>query len=85
MNLVHEMYPASSGDENKFIFVNVEELTDTQVEEEPKPTSAVINTQSTVSCVSVCVQRYAHRVVACHSVLSVCLSVCPSTEAFGLW
>jgi hypothetical protein len=38
MNLVHEMCPASSGEGNQFLFVNVEELTDTEVEEEPKPT-----------------------------------------------
>lgn len=44
----------SSRDGNQFLFVNAEEFTDIEVEEDPKPiTSAVIKPEPAVSCVSV--------------------------------
>ena len=45
----------SSGDGNQSCFVNAEGFTDIEVEEDPRPsTSAVIQTEPAVSCVSVC-------------------------------
>jgi hypothetical protein len=76
------MCPTSAGDGNQFLFVNIEEFADMEVEEEPKPTtSPVMNTQPAVSfmpcvCPVLCSGQISS--VACHS-------VCLCTEAFGLW
>jgi len=73
-----------SGDGNQFLFVNAEESMDIRVEEDSKPiTSAVIQPEPAVSCVSVCVQRYALW-ANIQSFLSQCLSVYPQNHlGFG--
>ena len=69
----------SSGDGNQFLFVNVEEFVDIEVEEDPS-TSAVIKPEPAVSCVSGIMHSGQISRVFCHT---VCL--CLSTESFVLW
>jgi hypothetical protein len=46
-----------SGNGNQFLFVNTDEVADTELEEVPEPTtSAIIKTEPAVSCISVCIQ-----------------------------
>jgi translation elongation factor P/translation initiation factor 5A len=76
-------YQTLSGDGNQFLFVNAEEFTDIEVEEDPKPTtSAVIHPEPAVSCVSSVTHSGQMFRLSCHA---ACLSVCLSTESFGLW
>jgi len=69
-------YQTSSGDGNQFLFVNAEEFTDIEVEEDPS-TSAVIKPEPAVSCVSVYVALY---IVGRYPVLPVTLPVCLSVH-----
>jgi translation elongation factor P/translation initiation factor 5A len=69
----------SSGDGNQFLFVNVEEFTDIEVEEDPS-TSVVIKPEPAVSCVSGIMHSGQISRVSCHTV-----SLCLSTESVVLW
>ena len=66
------------GDGNQFLFVNAEEFTDIKVEEDPKPiTSAVIQPEPAVSCVSSVTHSEQISRVSCHT---ACLSVYPQNH-----
>ena len=57
-----------SGNGNQFLFVNIHEVSDIKVEEDPEPTaSPLIKTEPAVSCSCVCV---------CIKCYSLCMSCC---------
>jgi len=70
-----------SGDGNQFLFVNADDFTDIEMEEDPS-TSTVIKPEPAVSCVSGIMHSGQISSVSCHA---ACLSVCLSAESFVCW
>jgi hypothetical protein len=70
----------TSDDGNHVVGIKAEEVTDVTLEDHPEPvTSPVVKAQPAVSCMSVCIQDYAHCTdVHCCLSLGLCsLSFCP--------